>query len=147
MKRFFAWIVMFVAVLSMITVPAFASNCAENTENIIDLGDGFYMVETISSYSLSRSGDIIYGNKSGNIYQGSTLIGVANLYGTFDISGSTAKATSSSISGSGYNGGSYTGGTSNCSRNTVSGTANFTYNGMIKVGRLSITCSPDGTLS
>ena len=144
MKRFSAWIAMLVVVVSTITVPAFGS---DRTEDVIDLGDGFYMVETISTYSLSRSGDIIYGNKSGNIYQGSTLIGVATLYGTFDISGSTARATDSTISGSGYNGGSYTGGTSSCSRNTVSGTANFNFSGVRKSLPLSLTCSPNGTLS
>ena len=93
-----------------------------------------------------RSSNIIYGNKSGNIYQDSTLIGVTTLYASFDISSSTAKATTSDITGTGYNGGIYTNGTSNCSRNTVSGTAYFSYNGFEKTVRLSISCSPDGTL-
>ena len=74
------------------------------------------------------------------------MIGVTTLYASFDISSSTAKATTSDITGTGYNGGIYTNGTSNCSRNTVSGTAYFSYNGFEKTGRLSISCSPDGTL-
>lgn len=141
MKRLFAFALLIVVTLSTMTASA-----SEPNKTVIDLGDGFYMVETISSYSLSRSSNIIYGNKSGNIYQDSTLIGVTTLYASFDISSSTAKATTSDITGTGYNGGIYTNGTSNCSRNTVSGTAYFSYNGFEKTGRLSISCSPDGTL-
>ena len=141
MKRLFAFALLIVVTLSTITASA-----SEPNKTVIDLGDGFYMVETISSYSLSRSSNIIYGNKSGNIYQDSTLIGVTTLYASFDISSSTAKATTSDITGTGYNGGIYTNGTSNCSRNTVSGTAYFSYNGFEKTGRLSISCFPDGTL-
>jgi hypothetical protein len=141
MKRLFAFALLIVVTLSTITASA-----SEPNKTVIDLGDGFYMVETSSSYSLSRSSNIIYGNKSGNIYQDSTLIGVTTLYASFDISSSTAKATTSDITGTGYNGGIYTNGTSNCSRNTVSGTAYFSYNGFEKTGRLSISCSPDGTL-
>ena len=141
MKRLFAFALLIVVTLSTMTASA-----PEPNKTVIDLGDGFYMVETISSYSLSRSSNIIYGNKSGNIYQDSTLIGVTTLYASFDISSSTAKATTSDITGTGYNGGIYTNGTSNCSRNTVSGTAYFSYNGFEKTGRLSISCSPDGTL-
>lgn len=144
MKRFFAWMIMLVVSLSVVTAPASASSLSGD---VIDLGDGFYVVKTISTDSLSRSGDIVRGNISGNVYQGSTLIGIATLYGTFDISGSTATATDSSITGSGHNGGSYAGGTSNCSRNTVYGTANFNFNGIRKSLSLSISCSPDGTLS
>lgn len=141
MKRLFVF-----ALLIMVTLSTITASASEPNKTVIDLGDGFYMVETISSYSLSRSSNIIYGNKSGNIYQDSTLIGVTTLYASFDISSSTAKATTSDITGTGYNGGIYTNGTSNCSRNTVSGTAYFSYNGFEKTGRLSISCSPDGTL-
>lgn len=144
MKRFSAWIVMFVVVLSVLTAPAFASDC---TEDIIDLGDGFYMTKVTIQQSYSRAGDTVTGHTTGNIYHDSTFIGTATLWGVFDISGSTAKAIDSSISGSGYNGGSYTGGTSNCSRNTVYGNANFNFSGIRKLLSLSITCSPDGTLS
>lgn len=144
MKRFSAFIAMLAVVLSMLTVSASA---ADLSENVVDLGDGFYMVETISSHSLSRSGNTVYGSKSGNVYQGSTLVGVATLRASFDISGVTARAIDSTISGTGYNGGSYTGGSSNYSRNTASGTAYFSYNGIDKTVRLSISCSPDGTLS
>lgn len=144
MKRVFTWIVVLAMSLSVITVPASASG---PSGDVIDLGDGFYMVETISSCSLSRSGDIVHGSKTGNIYQGSTLIGVATLYASFDISGSTAKATFAQIDGTGHNGGRYTGGTSSYSRNTAYGTANFNFNGVRKSLSLSISCSPDGTLS
>ena len=144
MRRFFALFAVFVLILSTATISVSATDFSED---IIDLGDGFYMVETVSSYSLCRSGDKVYGNKSGNVYQGSTLVGVATLYASFDISGTTAKAIYAQIDGTGYNGGSYTGGSSNYSRNTASGTAYFSYNGIDKTVRLSISCSPDGTLS
>lgn len=143
MKRLFAFALLIVVTLSTMTSFAFAS---EPDKTVIDLGDGFYMVEISSSYSLSRSGDITYGSKSANVYYNSTLIGIATLYASFDISSSTAKATTFDITGTGYNGGIYTNGTSNCSRNTVSGTAYFNYNGFEKLVHLSISCSPDGTL-
>lgn len=144
MKRFLALLVVLVLILSTATISASATDLSENA---IDLGDGFYMTEIKIQQSYSRTSDIVAGRTSGNVYYNSTLIGTAVLRGIFDISGSTAKATDSTISGSGYNGGSYTGGTSNCSRNTVSGTAYFSYNGFEKTVRLSISCSPDGTLS
>ena len=141
MKRLFAFALLIVVTLSTMTASA-----SEPNKTVIDLGDGFYMVEISSSYSLSRSGDITYGSKSANVYYNSTLIGIATLYASFDISSSTAKATTFDITGTGYNGGIYTNGTSNCSRNTVSGTAYFNYNGFEKLVHLSISCSPDGTL-
>lgn len=141
MKRLFAFALLIVVTLSTMTASA-----SEPNKTVIDLGDGFYMVEISSSYSLSRSGDITYGSKSANVYYNSTLIGIATLYASFDISSSTAKATTSDITGIGYNGGIYTNGTSNCSRNTVSGTAYFSYNGFEKTAQLSISCFPDGTL-
>lgn len=143
MKRFFALIIVFVTILSAITNSASATDFSED---VIDLGDGFYMTEVTVEQSCGRAGDIVAGRTSGNIYHDSTLVGSATLWGVFDISGSTAKATDSSISGSGYNGGSYTGGTSYCSRNVVYGTANFNFSGIRKSLSLSISCSPDGTL-
>ena len=143
MKRFFALIFVFVLIFSTATISASATDLSKN---VIDLGDGFYLQEVTVQRFYSRAGDTAVGHTSGNVYYGSTHIGNATLWGIFDISGSTAKALDSSISGTGYNGGSYTNGTSNCSRNTVSGTAYFSYNGFEKTARLSISCSPDGTL-
>lgn len=144
MKRFFTLIAAFALVLSMLTVSASAT---DDTENVIDLGDGFYMTATTIQQSYSRANNVVRGYTDSNIYYGSTLIGTATLWGTFDISASTAQATDSSITGSGYNGGSYAGGTSYCSRNTVRGTAYFNFDGLRKSLSLSISCSPDGTLS
>ena len=143
MKRLFAFALLIVVTLSTMTSFAFAS---EPDKTVIDLGDGFYLQEVTVQRFYSRAGDTAVGHTSGNVYYGSTHIGSATLWGIFDISGSTAKALDSSISGTGYNGRSYTNGTSNCSRNTVSGTAYFNYNGFEKLVNLSISCSPDGTL-
>lgn len=144
MKRIFTWIVVLAVSLSVVTVPASASG---PSGDVIDLGDGFYMTEATIQQSYSRANDIVVGHNDRNVYYGTTFIGTATLWGTFDISGSTATAIDSSITGSGHNGGSYTGGTSYCSRNTVYGTANFNFNGIRKSLSLSISCSPDGTLS
>ena len=144
MKRVFVSMSLIAVILTAMTALACA---AEPEGNVIDLGGGFYMVETVSSYSLSRGGNLVYGNKSGNVYYESTWIGSATLNATFDISGSAAKAVDAYMEGSGRNGGSYTRGTTSCSGNRASGTAYFSYNGTGKTARLSISCSPDGKLS
>ena len=144
MKRGCVLISLIAVILSaMVTVA-----CAVGPEeNVVDLGDGFYVVERVFSYSLSRSGDMVYGGKSGNVYYGSTLIGTATLNATFDISGSAAKAVDAFMDGSGRNGGTYMRGTTRCSGNTASGTAYFSYSGAEKTVRLSVSCSPNGTIS
>lgn len=139
--RFFCIVMV---ILSMTNIPALA---AEPEGKVIDLGDGFYVVETIMHTPMARASNTAGGSKSGNVYYGSTQIGIATLYGTFDISGSAARAEKANISGTGSNGGTYSNGTTRCSGNTVSGTAYFTYNGVQKSIRLSLTCTPDGSLS
>lgn len=130
--------------LSMLTVSASA---VEPGERVLDLGDGFYMVETITQYSVARSGDVVAGNKTGKVYQGSTLVGTATLSAAFDTSGSTAKAITASITGTGSNGWSYDHGTTSLSGNRASGTAYFKNGGIQKSLTLTLTCSPNGTLS
>ena len=120
-KKFSAALCAAVMIVSLLT-PTMA---AEVQENVIDLGDGFYVVETITYGPATRAGNTASGNKNATLYQGSTLIGTATLYATFDISGSTAKATSSAIEGTGSNGWSYTRGSTRRSGNTAYGTAYF----------------------
>lgn len=143
MKKLCALFCMVVIVLSTISTSALA---AEPEGTIIDLGGGFYAVETITQYPMARSGNTVKGSVSDDLYYGSTLIGTATLYATFDISGSSAKATAASISGTGYNGGTYSRGTASGSGNTASGTAYFKYNGNQLSLIFSLSCTPDGTL-
>lgn len=143
MKKLCALFCMVVVVLSTISTSALA---AEPDGKVIDLGDGFYVVETITQYPMARSGNTVSGKKSDDLYYGSTLIGTATLYADFDISGSTAKSVYISVTGSGYNGGAYLRGEPTHSGNTASGTAYFKYNGIPKTLRLSLSCTADGTL-
>ena len=54
MKRFLAFLFTAVTVLSIMSSSVLA---VEPEEKVIDLGDGFYAVETISQYPAGRSGD------------------------------------------------------------------------------------------
>lgn len=146
MKKACTLFCMILVILSTISTSALA---AEGDRKVIDLGDGYYVVETITYFSVGRSqdADTVQGSKSDDVYIGSTKIGTATLFASFDISGSTARATSARISGTGYNGASYRPGATTVSGNKASGTACFTYNGMPKEITLSLTCSPDGRIS
>lgn len=126
----------------------FTSALAAGPQEIIDLGDGFYMVVTLEQAPMSRAGDIVTGSKSGKVYlNNGTQIGTATLTGQFDISGSTAKATRAAISGSGMNGWTYDRGTVSCSGNKATGTAYFSSGSSSKSFTLTLTCSPTGVIS
>lgn len=126
------------------------ASAVEPRETVIDLGNGFSVVETITqgSFSLrSGNGNMIYGQKTGKLYQGSTQIGTVTLAAAFDLSGTSVKATQASISASGLNGWSYDHGTSRCSYNVAYGSAVFKSGSTEKRLDLSLSCSPDGSLS
>ena len=142
-RRFSALLLAALLAATLVT-PASA---AESERTVIDLGNGFYVVETIIPGPMTRAGDSTAGTKMATRYQGSTLIGTATLVAVFDISGSTAKATMASVSGTGSNGGAYSRGTTSCSGNTAYGTAYFTYSGVERNLTITLSCSPDGTLS
>ena len=138
----------FLCVTALITSLCVPATAAESKETVIDLGDGFYVVETIEYLPQSRAGDTVRGTKTYRLYDGSTLIGTTILGGVFDISGTTAKATNGYITGTGSNGWTYQGGSTSCSGNTVYGTATYkSSTGVTKSHSGSISCSPDGTLS
>lgn len=132
------------AIVTTFLTPAFA---VETKETVIDLGDGFYVVETVTQYPMTRAGDTVSGNKTAYLYQGSTLIGTTIMGATFDISGSTAKAIWANITGTGSNGWSYKSGSTSCSGNKVTGTATYQSGGTTKSHTFSMTCSPNGTIS
>ena len=143
MKKVCTLFCLVLVILSMVNTTALA---AEPEEKVIDLGDGFYVVETITYSPMMRSGITTGGSKYDEVYYGSTLIGTASLYATFDISGSVARVEKANISGTGKNGATYSGGRASGSGNTASGTANFKYNGVQKTLRLSLSCTSDGSL-
>lgn len=144
MKRLCGVLCAAVMLISIISGSALAM---DSEERITDLGDGFYFVETLTQSPMRRSSDEVYGAKSGNIYYSSTLIGIATLAASFDISGSTAVATRAAIDGEGRNGCTYVKGTTSLSGNKATGTATFKYEGIEKRLTLSISCSPSGVLS
>lgn len=129
--------------LFSLLTPALA---AEKQETI-DLGGGFYMVVTTEQMSMSRAGDSVAGSKTGRAYFGSIQIGSLTVHGEFDISGSTAKATRSAVTGSGMNGWSYDRGTTSRSGNKVTGTGYFSSGSTTKNFSLTLTCSPSGVIS
>lgn len=131
-------------VMTSLLIPASAE---EGKETVIDLGNGFYVVETLTQYPMSRSGNTASGQKTANLYQGTTLIGTSTFLAAFDISGSTARATDANISGVGLNGWEYVGGTTKLSGNKATGTATYRMNSSTKSHTITITCSPSGVLS
>lgn len=144
MKKLVVFMSLLVAIMSLTTPFALA---AGPQKKLVDLGDGYWMEETISSNHLERDGSRVPGSKSARVYNGSKLVGTATLTATFDISGASAKVIDHYIWGFGENGGVYVQGNSSSSGNTAYGTAYFSFNGADKVAQLSISCSPNGTLS
>lgn len=142
-KRIPALLCAAMMLVSLLT-PAMA---AESKEEVIDLGDGFYAVVTVDELPMTRAGDTKNGSKSATVYNGSTPIGRATLVAIFDISGATARATAATINGTGQNGWSYDHGTTSLSGNKAYGTAYFKSGSTTKSLPLTLTCSPDGTIS
>ena len=127
--------------LASLMLPASA---AEAEETIIDLGDGYYVVRTIETYSMTRSGNTVRGSVTDRAMYGTTQIGSATLYATFDISGSSAVATEAFLLGTGMNGWTYSDGGTSCSGNKATGTAIFESGSTKKRLPMSISCTPDG---
>ncbi len=144
MKKLVVFMSLLVTIMSLTTSFALA---AGPQKNLVDLGDGYWMEETINSYHLERGGSRVSGNKSAKVMHGSKLVGTATLTATFDISGASAKVIDHYIWGFGENGGVYVQGSSRSSGNTAYGTAYFSFNDADKVAHLSISCSSNGTLS
>lgn len=131
----------------LLTLCLLTPTMAAEEQEIIDLGDGFYIVVTTEQMPMVRRGDVVAGSKNGKVYSGTTQVGTLTVYGEFDISGSTAKATQAGISGSGMNGWSYDRGTTSRSGNKVTGTGYFSSGSTTKSFSLTLTCSPSGVIS
>lgn len=134
------------AVFMVLTL--FSTAFAANTESVvIDMGDGFYAVSTVTYYQSNERSNTFYGERTDKVYNGNTQIGAATIYGKFSLSGSTVRATSGSMEGSGMNGWSYQSGTASCSGNKVSGTAKFKSGSTTKSLPMTLTGYSDGTVS
>lgn len=130
------------AVMLMISILP-TSSAKDVKESVIDLEDGFYIIETVKTIPLSRSGDTVKRISTYQLYKSTTLIGVTTIGGVFEVSGSTAKAVEGYITGTGYNGWSYVSGSTRCSGNTVTGTATYrSEDGVTKSHSGSVTYTP-----
>lgn len=136
----------FLCAAMLLTSLMLPASAAGSKEEIIDLGDGFYVIRTIETYSMTRSGDTVYGSVTDKAMYGTTQIGSATLYATFDISGSSAVAEDAFLTGSGMNGFTYTSGGTYCGGNRATGTAIFESSTVFKQLPLAISCTPDGEL-
>lgn len=142
-RQIFALLCLISLVFSL-AIPAVA---LENQGKVVDLGDGFYMVVTVDQYTTYRDGDTVYRSKTGDCYHLGTKIGTATLIAVFDISGPTAVAKSATLTGSGMNGWTFQNDGAKCSGNMAIGNAKFTSGSTQKSFTLTLTCSPDGTVS
>lgn len=142
-KRISAFLCLVILTFSL-ALSAFA---VEPQGEVIDLGDGFYMVATVTQYTTYGDSKMVYGSKSGDYYSGTTKIGTATLVASFDISGSTAVAKTAVLSGSGMNGWTFSNGGTKCSGNTATGTPVFSSGSTYRSFSLTLTCSPSGDIS
>lgn len=123
-----------------------SASAAEPDREIIDLGDGFYAVVTLTQLKARASGKA-NGVKSCDVYYGATLVGTMTVGGVFEYDGTSSKATQADVTGSGANGWTYSRGATHISGNMASGTAFFSNGSVITNCTISIFCDPDGNLS
>lgn len=136
----------FCAVLMLASLLALPALAAEPEQQVIDLGDGYYVIRTIETHVMARSGDTVSGSVSESLYYQGTKVGSATLAAVFDISGSSAVALGAALQGSGMNGWTYTDGGTYCGGNRATGTAIFSSGSVVKQLPLSLSCTPDGEL-
>ena len=65
---------LFCLVMVILCITNTTALAAEPEGKVIDLGDGFYAVETITCSPMTRSRDTTGGSVSNNVYYGSTLL-------------------------------------------------------------------------
>lgn len=150
MKKCTSYLLLFVLMISLIPLNAFA---AEKNEEVIYFEDGSYMTISIQEFGTRASGSKS-GTKVANYYgDDGSLAWKATLNGSFTYTGSSATCTSSSISVSISNSAWYTISKS-ASKNGASATGSVTM-GKKLLGatisqvtkNLSLTCDEDGNLS
>lgn len=150
------------AILSIVTVFCLSSSAfaltAPTAEEVIDLGDGYYLVvdgvaqtsplHSTSIRAAALSGTTINATKNASIYNGSVKIGNISISGNFTYNGTTAVANYGSVSGSGLNGWTYVRGSASCYAATVTG--HYTFKTGLTITKdfsLYLICQPNGTVS
>lgn len=128
---------------SLLIMPTMA---AEREQQVIDLGNGFYVVRTLTAQATTRAGNTVNGAVSDGLYYQGTKVGTAKLTAVFDISGSSAVATEAYLQGTGMNGWTYTDGGTYCGGARVTGVAIFESSSVFKQLPMEIRCTPDGEL-
>lgn len=128
---------------SLLIMPAMA---AEQNQQVIDLGDGFYVVRTITVQAAARAGKTVSGAVSDSLYYQGVKIGSATLSAIFDISGSSAEAIDAFLDGTGMNGFTYRDAGTYCGGDRVTGVAIFESSSVFKQLPMEIRCTPDGEL-
>lgn len=136
----------FCAVLMLASLFTASAMAAEQNQRIVDLGDGFYVVQTVKRETVTRAGNIVSGKVSGELYYEDTQIGSATLTAAFDISGSSAVALAAVLEGKGMNGFTYRDAGTYCGGNRATGVAIFESSSVFKQLPLEIRCTPDGEL-
>ena len=140
------WVSFFCAAFVLASLLALPVLAAEPEQQVIDLGGGYYVIRTIETHAMTRSGDTVSGHVTDVAMYGNTQIGSATLTAVFDISGSSAVALAAVLEGSGVNGWTYTDGGTYCGGNRATGTAIFSSDSVFKQLPLSLSCTPDGEL-
>lgn len=159
MKRFFALVICFILFLGSTTIPVAAVEHTEAlaviepdqiilSQTIEQLGNGDYIIETISIPRIQPYSSSITGTKTSEYVSYGTTIFTISVTGTFTYDGSTATATSASGKIAAY----VEGVTLNSRRAYTSGasaiaTGSVTYNGATLQKTVTLTCDRNGNLS
>lgn len=137
-------------VVCLILMCAFAVPCfAQETSTVIasyteDLGNGIIVVTTITE-NTTRS--TTSHTKGKSYYSNGQLIGKAALSASFYYDGSTSRATAAYGTGSGANGWSYGSQSTDTSGNKAYLSARLSKDGKSVPVEITLSCSPDGSIS
>lgn len=154
-RRFSIGLLCAVMLIMLAAPPVSAAEFRDETvvfRTVTTLEEGYYIVteirEAIPS-TLGRAAQTKTGSKTKTLYSNAdTKIGSLTVSGTFTYNGSTASATSASYSHSISNAlWSFSGGSASRSGATATAKGNFIYVGQSQTLTVSLTCSPNGTLS
>ena len=150
MKKCISWLLLFVLMISLFPISAFA---AGEEEEVVYFEDGSYMTISVQEFG-SRASGSKSGTKVANYYgDDGSLAWRATLNGSFTYTGSSATCTSSSISVSISNSAWYTISKS-ASKSGASATGSVTMGKKLlgvtvsQISRnLTLTCDKNGNLS
>lgn len=150
MKKCISWLLLFVLMISLFPISAFA---AGEEEEVVYFEDGSYMTISVQEFG-SRASGSKSGNKAYSYYaEDGTLSWKATLNGSFTYTGSSATCTSSSINVTVYKSEWYTISKS-ASKSGATATGTVTMGKKLlgvtvsQISRdLTLTCDKNGNLS